>query len=177
MTFRQRILRGLSGVLLVLAALSLVFSGERGYYFMLLGLELILIGKAIEILVFYIQMARHMVGGIFYLYEALLLLDIGIFTLVLVDLPRGIAMLYLNGGVLLSGVTDLLRARDWKRMALRRWKFMMVIGVSKIIFVLTSLSYLHSPYMLTLIYAVGLAYSGVVRVVTSFQKVELMYVG
>ena len=172
MTFRQRILRGLSGVLLVLAALSLVFSGERGYYFMLLGLELILIGKAIEI-----QMARHMVGGIFYLYEALLLLDIGIFTLVLVDLPRGIAMLYLNGGVLLSGVTDLLRARDWKRMALRRWKFMMVIGVSKIIFVLTSLSYLHSPYMLTLIYAVGLAYSGVVRVVTSFQKVELMYVG
>ena len=176
MSLARRIFMVISGILIVLIAIFLVLEPQIGYYVMLAILALVIFIKGVQILIFYIRLARHMVGGLFYLLEAVLFLDIGIFALSLNNIPKIYAMLYLNFGILVSGVIDAMRANEQRKMGAPGWKFQMGLGVVKILIALVSVAFLHSEVALTLLYAIGLGYTGVTRIISAFRKTAVVYV-
>ena len=75
----QRVRKFLSGLGMLLGSLILMVKPEEGYYIIAILLSLSLMMLGIRSLVFYVTMARNMVGGKSILYRALIFMDLGFF--------------------------------------------------------------------------------------------------
>ena len=132
--------------------------------------------KGLGSLSFYITMARHMVGGKLQLYKGIILLDIGMFFMTLDDVPIIYLMLYLLVANLISGVIEILGAREARQMEAGSWKMKTAIGAADVLFGLASIFCLGRPNLLVYIYATGLAYSAVLRIVSALRRSAIVYI-
>ena len=171
----KRVSYGILGLLLILCSVLMACLPQYGYQIVLLVLELTLLVYGIKQLLFYFFMARHMVGGIRIFYQSILILDAGFFALSLHDMPRQYVMMYLVGGMLISGFLDAARARDIRRQNSPHWKYTMFSGLVKIGIFFACLFHIDSELLITLIYSVGLLHSGVERIVTAFRQTAIVY--
>ena len=73
-------------------------------------------------------MARHMVGGKLMLFIGIIALDAGMLSLSLQDSPREFMIFYLLGTFAFSGLVDVLRARESRRVGARSWRLTLIIG-------------------------------------------------
>ena len=112
MTNMQRAKKILAGLLLLLCSGLMVYDPENGLYIVALILSGSLILYGVRCLSLYIFMARHMVGGKAILYRGIIILDLGVFTLSMVDDPKLYIIFYLLGFHAFAGVLDILRALD-----------------------------------------------------------------
>ena len=80
MSAAQRVQKVLAALGYIGAAVLMLWLGEDGYELVLLMLGLSLTAQGIRSIVFYFNMARHMVDGRSILYKGVILLDFGIFT-------------------------------------------------------------------------------------------------
>ena len=84
----QRIRKFLSGLGMLLGSVILITAPEDGYYIVAFLLSVSLLLSGIKSLVYYITMARHMVGGRIVLCKSLILIDLALFTMTAITIPQ-----------------------------------------------------------------------------------------
>ncbi|MBQ3480786.1 MAG: DUF308 domain-containing protein [Oscillospiraceae bacterium] len=179
MTLTQRIGKILNAAFTVLGVLIMVWMGEDGFFLVsfLLSLSMILFG--LRKLLFYFTMARHMVDGRSILYIGVIALDFGVFSL---SVSRNVALfitLYLLGTHGFAGVMDILRAREARRFKSPSWRLSLATGVVNLAFGVSALFFcIVSAGLreLTLIYAAGLLFAAISRLVRAFRKTAIVYI-
>ena len=179
MSLTQRIRSVFTGLFSLLGAALLLLTNEEGYQLVtfLLGLTLIVYG--LRTLLFYATMARHMVDGRGILYRGVLALDFGVFTLSAIEQSGVFLALYLLGVNAFSGAMASLRALEARRFQAPAWRIKLVQGLVDIGFAAAALVFglvLGSMRQLTWIYASGLLYGGLLRIVSAFRKTAIVYI-
>ena len=176
MTKLQRARELLAGLLMLAAGALVVYQPEFGVLLIVLIVVVATILKGAGSLIYYITMARHMVGGKLQLYKGIILLDIGMFFLTQDDVPMFYLVLYLLIANMISGVIEILGAREARQMEVSSWKLKMAIGAADVLFGLASIFCLGRLNILVYIYATGLAYSAVLRIVSAFRRSAIVYI-
>lgn len=175
MSLRDKILTVITSLLMLFLAVDLLFEDEYGYYAVIIILVIVLAYYSIGSVWYYFTMARHMVGGIFYFYQAVLLVDLTLYSPMLLWAPRWIMVFYLNGMIIFSGIVDILGATDQRKMMWPHWKLKLAIGISKVVFAVVAMIFMNSPQNLTVIYAIALAYTAVMRTINAFRATNVAY--
>ena len=91
----QRIGVFISGLFMLLGAAVLILDVEDGLMFITTVLAVSLFVMGIRFIVYFLTMARHMVGGRAMLFAGVFLLDFGFFTATMFDESRLMIILYL----------------------------------------------------------------------------------
>ena len=121
MSLMQRVKSIASALLMIAAAVAMLLFPDNGFGFIALILSVSLTLYGMRTLVYYFSMARHMVGGKLQLYKGIILLDIGMFFMSLDNVPIFYLMLYLLVANLISGVIEILGAREARQMEAGSW--------------------------------------------------------
>ena len=173
MTKARRIGYVLTGLIMVIFGTAMAIMPSEVYGVIILSLGLTLMLSGIRSLVYYFTMAKHMVGGLAVLYRGVI--DIGLFTLSLVDVPLIFIMLYLAGLHGFSGFIDIMRAIESKKMN-ASWKLNISHGIINVLIALLCLVFLKTVWVATLCYSLGLIYSGIIRIIQAFRRTTVVYI-
>ncbi|MBR5337883.1 MAG: DUF308 domain-containing protein [Lachnospiraceae bacterium] len=179
MTGFQRIRSTLIGVLMLISSFILIRFPDYGFMIIAGILSISLAIYGIRTLVFYFTLARHMVGGREIFYLGVIVLDFGIFTITVADVSPVFLIAYLLAVYVFAGLIDILRALEAKKLAAPSWKFRLAGGIVSIIIALVAVVFgivLKSMDTLVYIYAIGLIYSAVTRIITAFRKSAMVYI-
>lgn len=173
----QRIRGVLSGILMILlSVVIIVFPADLSFEIIAVILSVSLIALGIRELVFFFQLARHMVGGRSLFYLGVVILDLGIFTSTLTDIPNTYLMLYIVATHGFCGVIGILRALEAKRLDSPSWKFDVSRGGVDLLVAILCVVFLKQIAVLVCIYGGGLLYSGITRIISSLRKTEIVYI-
>ncbi len=178
MTYFQRLRSIARGVLtLILALILLVFSDEAsGVVAFIISFSMLVYG--FRLLVFYLKMARHMVGGKLCLYRAVVYLDLGLFTSSIAVMNSFIILIYLLGFFAFSGAIDIMRALEAKRGA-ARWRSKLTNGVVQL-FLAATFTFMGIAKGITDILVIGysftLIYAAAVRIANAFRKTAIVHI-
>ena len=176
MTKARRVGKVFMGLFLVLLGLSMMVDPDSVYWLIILILGFSLMISGIQSLIYYLSMARHMVGGRASLYRAIIIFDIGIFTLSLTKVPIIFIVLYLAGVHGFKGIIDILRAVEAKRLQAGSWKLNLSHGIINVIMAGLCLAFLGTVEVAVEIYAAGLVYSGIINIIQAFRKTTVVYI-
>lgn len=157
------------GAVQITLAIILILVPQDGYFIVAAILGISLAAYGIRNLIYYFTMARHMVGGRLILYFGLLVLDAGALILALSDVPPFYVMIYLIVIRALSGAIDILRALEQKKMEIPAWKGMLISGIIHILIAVACAVFIKSADIAVFIYAAGLAYAAVMRIITAVR--------
>ena len=173
MTAVGRVTKILTALFSILFAVLMIRDPEDGYALVvpILGITLLVYG--IRLLVYYFSMARFMVDGRMVFYKGIILLDLGLFTGLIAEIPMVYGMIYLVGGLVVSGVLDVMRAFEAKKLE-GSWKRTLVIGILKILIIIPSLMFMDSLKVLVYIYCFGLINTAVGNIISAFRKTYMV---
>ena len=121
-------------------------------------------------------MAPRMVGGRRILYQGVLILNLGIFTLSLNLIPTVYVMLYLCGVYLFTGGIDIMNAVDAKKMGSPYYKRKLIMGIINVLIGILCVVCLRQQDILVFVFAGGFIYNAVMRILSTFRKSEMVYV-
>ena len=176
MSSGQRIKNVLIGVLIILGAVILIAFPEEGIIITASILSLSLFVYGIKTLIYYITMTRHMVGGRIMLYLAVVVLDLGMFTMMLTNIPKMYIALYLVVVYAFSGAIDIMRALEAKKYQAPSWRFSLISGIISVVIAILCIVFIGSTNMIVYLYSAGLIYSAIARIVTAFRKTAIVYI-
>ena len=176
MTKWQRIKGVLVGIVMMFGGVLMALAGGEAALIIMLLLALSLTISGIRMLIYYFSMARHMVGGDQILIRGLILFDLGAFTGTLITISQIYIMGYLVGIHAFSGVVDVMRAMEAKKLDSSSWKLNLSTGIVNIILAVTCIVFLRSEGIAVYIYSAGLIYSAFIRIITSFKKTAVVYI-
>lgn len=179
MTGLQRIRSIIIGCLMMACGILILVIPNLGYGIVALILSVAMLLYGIRTLVYYFTMARNMVGGRGILYIGVIVLDLGIFTLTIADNGTVFIIIYLLTIHLFSGLVDILRALEAKRILAPFWKHKLSYGIVNIVIAVAAFIsgvILRSTDMLVYIYSAGLIYSAISRIITAFRKTAIVYI-
>lgn len=172
----QRIKNVLIGILIILGAVILIAFPEEGIIITASILSLSLFVYGIKTLIYYITMTRHMVGGRIMLYLAVVVLDLGMFTMMLTNIPKMYIALYLVVVYAFSGAIDILRALEAKKYQAPSWRLSLISGIISVVIAILCIVFIGSTNMIVYLYSAGLIYSAIARIVTAFRKTAIVYI-
>ena len=172
----QRIKNVLIGVLIILGAVILIAFPEEGIIITASILSLSLFVYGIKTLIYYITMTRHMVGGRIMLYLAVVVLDLGMFTMMLTNIPKMYIALYLVVVYAFSGAIDILRALEAKKYQAPSWRLSLTSGIISVVIAILCIVFIGSTNMIVYLYSAGLIYSAIARIITAFRKTAIVYI-
>jgi len=172
----QRLKNIVLGLIMILIGVVMIWFPEEGYVFVTLILSFSLILSGLRSLAYYLLMARHMVGGKSILVRGIILLDLGLFTLTLTDIPKIYVILYLLGCHIFAGMVDIMRAVEAKRYKARLWRYNLAYGIANLSVAVSCLACIRSTGMLVVIYCTGMIYSACVRIVSAFRRTAIVYI-
>ena len=172
----ERILNlGLAAFMVYLSIL--VFSSPLfGYMLILCVIQVALLLRGIGNLVYYFRMTRYMVGGKLLFYKGVLLIDMGIFSSMLLMVPTYYILLYMLAGILIAGAVTLLHAFESRQYGSRQWKSRMVIGLIHVAACGIGLVYIRNLSLLMWIYGLDILVMALERVLTAFKRTAVIYV-
>ena len=179
MTLAQRIIKILSALFSFLCAWIMFKMGENGFLLVSLMISISLILFGLRSLLFYFTMARHMVDGRSALYIGVIVLDFGIFTLSVSKFHRLFIAVYLLAVYAFSGVMDILRSLEARRLEAPSWRLNLAEGIVNIIFAGAAVYFgvlCGNMRNLTLIYAAGLGYTALLNLFSAFRKTAIVYI-
>ncbi len=172
-----RIIKSIAvAILMILGGILIITEGEEGYLYVVLILSMTLIVSGIGYLYYYFTMAIHMVGGKSSLYIGTLLIEAGLFTLSMYSVPKIYVLVYLAATYAFSGLVDVLRAGEAKKNLSPSWKSKMILGFIYILIAVAVFVFMKEPRVAVMIYAFGLFFSAITRVVRSFQRTTDVYI-
>ena len=171
----QRIKNVMIGILTILCGVLIMLYPDTGYLVMLSFLSLALIISGLRYLGYYFTMARFMVGGKAMLFIGMITLDVGMFTFTMFDLPRAYVLFYLLLYHAFTGLIDILRGLEARRLG-SSWRLKVIHGAVNIVIALFCIIFVRSLNVLVYIYGLGLIYSAVIRISTAFRKTAIVYI-
>ena len=172
----QRIKNVLIGILTILGAVILIVFPEEGILITASILSISLFVYGIKTLIYYITMTRHMVGGRIMLYLAVVVLDLGMFTMMLTNIPKMYIALYLVVVYAFSGAIDILRALEARKYQAPSWRFSLISGIINVVIAILCIVFIGSTNMIVYLYSAGLIYSAIARIITAFRKTAIVYI-
>lgn len=179
MNLHKRIRNIISGILMMLAAVLMPIDPEIGAIVTILILAFTLIVMGVRYIIFYLSMARHMVGGLWPLIVGVILLDFGMVTLSTQTMPSFYILFYLIVAYAFAGVVDVMNALEAKRYHSSHWRLKLSAGVINLIVAIASIIcgvVLRSLSYVVMIYCAGLFYAGIMRIITAFQRTSIVYI-
>lgn len=179
MTKLQRFNSFAGGLLTVLLGLLLYEAPYMGTDIIALILAVSLMILGVKNLIFYAAMSRHMVGGKVSLFYGLILTDLGIYLYSIKDFSPMYVMLYLLVIYSFYGATDIVLALQARKLKSRSWRIKLLTGIGNLslgilamVFGLTGETVFNVIY----IYALGLAYTGIMRMANAFRRTAVPYI-
>ena len=169
MTKLQKINSAITGSLMLLMSAFMLIYPSEGILTVIVLLTLSLALGGIRRIVYYITLARYMVGGWRILFQGVIVLDIGIFTMTFAKVDTRYVMLYLIAVNLFNAAVDILKSLESRRISAPSWTWKLMAGLLELVLALLGIFFLNSIRLATLLYCLGLIYSGVVRVISAFQ--------
>ncbi len=165
------------GVLQILTAILLLISPTDVY----LGMMLLIIGASFLIsgigsVWYYFTMAIQMVGGRISLYKGVILIEMGVIALALTDVSHYYILLYLIVLHAFQGLIRTLRALESKRVGGESYKLNLAHGLVDFALAILCIIFIKQPATAKLIYASGLIYSAVFRIVSAHRKKRFIYI-
>ena len=157
----RRIRSVLVSLIMLLASGLILVSPKDGYYIVVLILDITFLLYGIRMLIYYLTMARFMVGGIMTLYKSIIAIDFGLFIFSIDDVPIRFVMMYLVGLMIFNGAIVLLGAMDAKRIHASFWKNRMLYGMVMLLLGIASICLWDSEQMVSILYAISLIHSAV----------------
>ena len=179
MTLTQRIGKLLNALFSILCAWIMLRMGEDGALLVAAILCFSLIIFALRNIVFYFTMARHMVNGRGILYIGMIVLDLGIFTLSILQYRKFFIVLYLLATYAFSGALVILRALEARKFGTPSWRLKMAEGIANILFALAAVVFgffRSNMQVVTAIYAAGMFYSALLKLISAFRKTAVIYI-
>ena len=176
MTKMQRASSAFTGLLMIAGAVLFESDPVGALPLIVFIMTLSLFIYGIRLFIYYITLARHMVGGIAILYRAVIVLDLAVFAFSLTKLPLFYVMLYLIVIHGFSGVVNILRSMEARRLMAPAWKLNLFQGALEVAMAVLCLLFIKSTRTAVSIYAAGIFYSGAIRIIQAFRKTESVYV-
>lgn len=179
MNWFQRISKIITGVLLAIAGLLFILLDDEKYTLLLAGIIIYLLFCGIKMMIYYLTMARLMVGGKSILYKSVILLDLAVFTASFTSLSPLYLILYLVGIYIAAGVLDILRSLEAKKLDAPEWKIKFASGLFNILLgAAAGVSWLlfRSAEVSTFIYGGGLIWSGITGIASAFRRTKSVYI-
>lgn len=176
MTKFQRIRTILGGILAILFTPFLLLDPDAGCVVIILLLGIAATAKGIQMLFYYLTMARHAIGGASILFGGIILLDFGIFTIGLADIPKQYIMLYLLLTHLFSGLIDILRALEIRKFSLGSWRFKLLVGLGNIALGLVCLVKINSSRAAVAAYCFCVVWNALGRILSALRPSAVLYV-
>lgn len=170
MTRFQKINSVLIGIAMLLASALILAMPAEGYILVILIIGLSMTVKGLQMIFYFLTMARHMVGGRMILYEGIIFLDFGLFSAAVMDTPKMYVIIYLTATLMFSGVVDVLRALEAKKLEGRAWKEKLLQGSVFILLPLISLLFADSTEVMVIAYVITMVYGAVLRIIAPFRK-------
>lgn len=121
-------------------------------------------------------MARHMVGGKSILYQGVILFDLGMVTLSLTDVPKFYVLVYLAVLHGFSGVVDILRANESKKLGGRHWRLKFTQGIINVLAAVLCIFFINSYEVAVIIYTIGLIINAFIRIGNALRKRTTIYI-
>lgn len=178
MTKVQRIGNIVTAVIMIAFAWMLFSSSAKGLPIVALVITITFTLSGFRRLIYYFTMARHMVGGRSVLYRGVIMIDAGLFTASILDNSNYIIILYIAGLHLFSGLIDILRSREAKAVG-ASWRFTTAFGVTDVLLgtaVIVSGFFMHELSIAVYVYAAGLVYSAILRMLAAFRRTAIVYI-
>lgn len=179
MSYFQRILSALRGVLTILLAVILFFAPKESYELIAIILSFSLMIYGFKMLWYYFSMARHMVGGKNHLYQAVIVLDVALVTLSIATMSEVVIIAYLLFIFAFTGFIDVMRAMESKKLGASKWRFKMTVGILHILFAIILLIVgiiLHQLDIMVYGYCISLVFSGATRIANAFRRTAIVYI-
>ena len=175
MTILKRIEYILIALIQILCGLIIIIKPGDGYSLVVWIISISFAVNGLGNIIYYMTLARYMVGGKTILYKGIIMLDFGIATLTLVDFPRLYIFLYMIGCYIFSGIVHMLRAWDARRLQ-ASWKLNFGHGLGSLLIAAICLFYHHIYEVLALVYGIGLIYSALISLVNACRKTAIVYI-
>lgn len=175
MTKTQRIKNILFGLVMILAGLFFMLNPTKCYPWITSILCIGMTLRGIRLLIYYFSMARHMVDGRNMLYQAVIMIDLGLFTGALTQVPLIYVVLYLVAIHLFTGAIDILRALESRKLG-SSWKVNLAHGAINVLMAIACLVFIKKIWFAVIIYAIGLIYSGIMRIITACRRNRMVYI-
>lgn len=174
----QRIKKFLSGLVMLLGSFVLVMEPENGYYIIAVILSISLLMSGVKSLFYYFTMARNMVGGKSILYKALVMTDMGLFTLTTITIPKIYLICHLLISHGFSGLVDMLKAVEDKKLHATSWRMSFIYGLGNLLTAVAAFACVlnNSTALVVDIYCIGLAYSGIMQMASAFRRTAIIYI-
>ncbi len=177
MTLFQRIRGVFIGLLMMaVAVIFIVEPSDNAYTFVIAVLTTGLAVKGLKDIIFYFTMARHMVGGGMIFIQGVIVLDFALLTSSLSDVPKIYILLYLVAVHAFSGVVEILRAMEARRMVSGPWKMKFSHGVVDLLLAISCFIFIRRTHTALIIYSVGLLYSALMRIINSLRKTTFILI-
>lgn len=178
MTLTSRLKNILLGIITILASLLIMLFPSEGYQYVVYLLSISLILYSLRSLVFYFTLTRFMVDGKRQLYQGIILLDLGIFSLTVADNPTFVLAFYLLFINFFSGLVDILHALESKKLS-ASYKGNLTRGIINISVAIASVVFgtaFQSRDMLVYIYCIGVIISAIARISNAFRDNSIVYI-
>ena len=177
MTIFQRIRNIIVGLIMVVVALIFIVApSDEAYVFVIAVLSTGLLIKGLRDIIFYFTMARHMVGGKMILIQGVIVLDFALLTGSMSDVPKIYILLYLVVLHAFSGVVEVLRAMEARRIVSGPWKMKFTHGVVDFLLALSCFIYIRQTHTALIIYSIGLLYSAVMRIANALRRTTFILI-
>ena len=179
MTKKQRVGTFFFGIIQILAAVLFFLDPKGGLRIAISLLGFSMTIRGLQGILYYLSMARHMVGGKIVLYRGLIYLDLGLFTSSLAAHQRIYLMMYLAGINAFAALVNILRSLEDKRVGAATWKYQaMTAGASALaaVAVVVGGVFMRSVTLVVYIYAIGVLYKGCFRIASVFRRTEILFI-
>lgn len=175
MTTFQRIYHCFSGLIMLIFAIAVMIYPDKGFVVIMTCLGISLFISGVRMVIYYFSMARHMVSGRYMLYIGMIVLDFGMFTLAMTDIPRIYIVMYLIGCNAFAGVIEIMRALESKQLECS-WKLNFSRGVANLLVALACCVFIGSIRILVYLYCLGLIYASCIRIVNAFRRTAIVHI-
>jgi uncharacterized membrane protein HdeD (DUF308 family) len=174
MTKFQRLKRILFGILMIIVAAVMMEYADKSYMAILVFIGWGFMVSGIGSMFYYFNMARFMVGGRRALYIGVILMDFGIITMSLSDVPGMYVLLYLAILHAFTGVIEILRARETMKNGSKHYKLKLSHGIIDVVLAILCIIFLKDTKLAVYIYSFGLVYSGIMYVISGFRRTAML---
>lgn len=178
MSLFKRIQEIILACMTALFGIILLFAGDEGQLIVIAIICLCLFFEGIRLLVYYMRMARQMVGGKRVLIRSIIILDLGLLTLQMVSMSDIMILIYLLGIFAFTGAIDILRSMEAKRNE-GHWELKFINGCIHIIFSIALIIaglFVKNSYFLVFGFSISLFYSACFRIFSAFSKTAVVYI-
>ena len=172
----RRIRTFLGGLFTILLAIFMICVPAAGAPLISLILGITFGGQGITTLLYYFSMAIYMVDGKQILYKGLMLFSMGIFMLVLTQVPTFYIMIYLIICHAFTGLVDLLNALESRKMKVASWPYGFIRGLFGILFSLVCLLFIDSTNIMVYLYSATLILRSLSSMITATRRTAMVYI-